>query len=505
MYRVLSSPAASRPFSASGHPSAIIRSNIRASSVARRWGGSTACEPPEPKLLTSAFPGPRSEALKSELNVIQNAGAVQMFVDYEKSIGNYLYDVDGNAFLDIYTQISSLPLGYNHPALVAAVRDPANVATFVNRPAMGILPPSDLVSRLKNALLAVAPSGLAEVQTMACGSCSNENAYKAVFISHVAKERDGRAPTEEELHSCKYNRVPGSPKLSLLSFDGAFHGRTFGALSTTHSKAIHKLDVPSFDWPIAYFPQYKYPLEDFESDNRKEDDKSLAHVEELFHEYRTKGLPVAGLIVEPIQAEGGDRHASDDFFRRLLELANQNNVLFICDEVQTGCGPTGRFWAHQHWGAERSPDMVTFSKKMLTGGYFYKGHVRPQESYRIFNTWVGDPTKLLLVQEVLKVVNSEELLKNVTETGSYMMKGLKEIGRRYPHSFFNIRGRGTFCAVDLPTEADRNKFVTAMHLKGVHCGGCGNNSFRIRPALTFQKKHADIMLDRVERVLSEMF
>lgn len=464
-----------------------------------------AVEPAEPSVVSPTFPGPKSEALKRELDSIQNAGAVQLFIDYAKSAGNYMVDVDGNAFLDVYTQIASLPLGYNHPAMVAAVSDPRNVATFVNRPAMGVLPPADLVSRLKNALLSVAPKGLSEVQTMACGSCSNENAYKAVFISHIARQRDGKPPTAEELHSCKYNVPPGSPRLSLLSFDGAFHGRTFGALSTTHSKAIHKLDVPSFDWPIAHFPEYKYPLEEFESENKKEDEKSLAHVEELFHEYRKKGVPVAGLVVEPIQAEGGDRHASDDFFRRLRALAAKNNVLFICDEVQTGCGPTGKFWAHQHWGLEDSPDVVTFSKKMLTGGYFYKPHVRPKESYRIFNTWVGDPTKLLLIEEVLKVVNTEKLLENVRDTGKYMQKGLKDISKRHPNTFFNVRGRGTFCAADLPSEKDRNKFIAEMHHKGIHCGGCGEHSFRIRPALTFQRKHADILLDRIEKVLSEKF
>jgi 4-aminobutyrate aminotransferase / (S)-3-amino-2-methylpropionate transaminase len=102
----------------------------------------------------------------------------------------------------------------------------------------------------------VAPKGLNQITTMACGSCANENAYKAIFMWYRQKQRMGDF-SPEELSSCMINQAPGSPDLSILSFHGAFHGRTMGVLSTTHSKAIHKLDVPAFDWPIASFPIYK--------------------------------------------------------------------------------------------------------------------------------------------------------------------------------------------------------------------------------------------------------
>lgn len=106
-----------------------------------------------------------------------------------------------------------------------------------------------------------------------------------------------------------FNQSPGSPSLSAMSFEGAFHGRTLGALSCTHSKPIHKLDVPAFDWPIAKFPRYKYPLEENARENSQEDDRCLAHVEQLIQDYSQKA-PVAALIVEPIQAEGGDNHGA---------------------------------------------------------------------------------------------------------------------------------------------------------------------------------------------------
>lgn len=111
------------------------------------------------------------------------------------------------------------------------------------------------------------------------------------------------------------NMPPGAPQLSILSFSGAFHGRTLGALSTTHSKYIHKIDIPSFDWPIASFPIYKYPLAEHVQENKAEDARCLAEVEDLIQQYEKKNNPVAGVIVEPIQSEGGDNEASPEFFQ----------------------------------------------------------------------------------------------------------------------------------------------------------------------------------------------
>lgn len=143
-------------------------------------------EPNEPKIVTKEIPGPKSVQLRNELDTLSQQGAtVQMFIDYEKCFGNFLVDVDGNQFLDLYSNISSIPLGYNHPALINAVKKSENLSTFVNRPALGVLPNKEINQQLRDALMSVAPHGHSQVQTMACGSCSVENALKtgALWVS----------------------------------------------------------------------------------------------------------------------------------------------------------------------------------------------------------------------------------------------------------------------------------------------------------------------------------
>lgn len=350
--------------------------------------------------------------------------------------------------------------------------------------------------------MSVAPAGLNNVATMMCGSCSNENAYKNIFIWYRTTQRGEKvAFTEEEMNSCMVNMAPGAPNLSLLSFKGAFHGRTLGVLATTHSKYIHKIDIPSFDWPIASFPMYKYPLEENVRENKAEDEKCLAEVEELFEKYAKKGVPVAGIVIEPIQSEGGDNEASPEFFQGLQRIAKKNGSALLIDEVQTGGGPTGKMWCHEHFNLESPPDVVTFSKKMQLGGYFHGSHLRPAQPYRVFNTWMGDPGKLILLEQILKVVKQENLLENVRKTGDRLKAGLFDVEREFPHLLNSVRGRGTFLAINCKDGKLRDDIVNRLKQSGIQSGGCGDLSIRFRPALIFQERHADIFLDKFRTVL----
>ncbi len=204
------------------------------------------------------------------------------------------------------------------------------ISALANRPAPGNYPSSNWFSLLRDGLLKVAPPGLDKIFTAQSGSEANELAFKAAFMLHRRREREW---TEEEMASSLSNAEPGSPNLAVLSFAGSFHGRGIAALSTTRSKAVHKMDIPSFDWPVAPFPRLIYPLDANIKENSDEEQRCLDETERLI---KTWKFPVVALIVEPIQSEGGDNHASPAFFQGLRNLTKQHNVTMIIDEVQTG-------------------------------------------------------------------------------------------------------------------------------------------------------------------------
>ncbi|KAF4123171.1 4-aminobutyrate aminotransferase / (S)-3-amino-2-methylpropionate transaminase [Geosmithia morbida] len=453
--------------------------------------------------MKTDFPGPESQRFAKELNQVFDTRALNILADYKSSKGNYLVDGDGNVFLDVFAQIASIPIGYNNPELAKAAATTDMVDAIINRPALGNFPSKEWAGILKSGILKAAPRGLDNVFTAMAGSDANETAYKAAFMYRRQRERGGQDAdfTAQELSSSMDNTAPGSPDLSILSFKGGFHGRLFGSLSTTRSKPIHKVDIPAFNWPQAPFPQLRYPLEQHAAENEASEQASLSEVDRLI---RTWPLPPAAIIVEPIQSEGGDNHASPSYFRQLRALAARHGVLFIVDEVQTGVGATGRFWAHEHWDLDSPPDMVTFSKKAQAAGFYYGlPALRPNKPYRQFNTWMGDPVRALLFRAILAEIERLDLVANTARVGDYLYSRLEVLAARYPAHFANLRGKGqgTFISFDSPK---RDQFVATAKKLGVNIGGCGAEAVRLRPMLIFQEKHADILLDVLEKVAKSL-
>lgn len=459
-------------------------------------------EPTSP-LVISKVPGPKSVDSKASLNKVFDSRAAYFVADYTKSVGNYIQDKDGNVLLDVYAQIASIPLGYNNPALIETAKSEKMINAIVNRPALGNFPGSDTESIVQK-LLDVAPKGQDKIWSGLSGADANELAFKAAFMYYQGKQRgfkDGF--TDEETESVMANQTPGSPELAILSFKRSFHGRLFASASTTCSKPIHKLDLPSFNWPKAEFPSYQYPLDKYETENKQEDDRCLKMVDEI---YSSWSCPIAALLVEPIQSEGGDNHGSAYFFQGLRDLTLKYGSLMIVDEVQTGVGATGSFWCHEQLDISPAPDMVTFSKKFQTAGYyFHDPKIIPTQPYRQFNTWCGDPARMILGGAIGEEVVKNDLPAVVKRVGDYLFGKLEQLQSKYPAYFQNLRGknRGTFIAWSLDSSEIRDKFLGDMKLAGVNMGGCAETTVRLRPTLVFEEKHADIMVRAIESVISK--
>ncbi|CAK9440252.1 uncharacterized protein LODBEIA_P43520 [Lodderomyces beijingensis] len=459
--------------------------------------------PNEPKHpVVASTSNPKSKEAIESLGKNFDARGAYFVADYSKSNGNYIADVDGNLYLDVYAQIASIPLGYNNPALIELAKSDKMIRAIVDRPALGNFPGSDLEEIVED-VLKVAPKGQDKLWSGLSGADANELAFKAVFFWYQAQKRGYKSNfSQEEIDSVMQNQAPGSPELAILSFERAFHGRLFASGSATCSKPIHKLDLPAFKWPKAQFPAYKYPLEDNAEANKKEDERCLQIVRDLFKSW---SVPIAGVLVEPIQSEGGDNHASAEFFQGLRDITLQNGALLIMDEVQTGVGATGVMWAHERFNLQPPPDLVTFSKKFQSAGYFFHDpEVLPNFAYRQFNTWCGDPARMTLAGGIGKEILKYDLATRAGQVGDYLYKKLHALSEKYPKYMQNLRGkdRATFIAWSLESGEARNKFLSDMKNVGVNIGGCAEDSVRLRPTLVFEEKHADILVEAMEKVLS---
>ncbi len=456
---------------------------------------SLAVEPPAASVRT-AIPGPRSLELRARHGAIQDARTVHFYQDAQRSAGNYIVDVDGNTLLDVYGHIAALPLGYNHPDLLHAWKAGRFDWCAGWRPSLGVAVPPEWVG-VAESLMRVAPAGMAQVFTVTTGAEAVENALKAAFVWHASRRRGGAPASAEELDACMTNSQASANGMKVLSFTGGFHGRSLGALSATRSRAIHKVDFPAFDWPVVEFPANRFPRSEHQAYNDEVEARALASVEATFRTFFDR---VAAVIVEPIQGEGGDNHASPSFFRGLRRLCTQYGAALIADEVQTGVGATGTMWAHEAWGAEGAPDIMTFSKKMQLGGFYCRKEFVPDEPLRIFNTWLGDPLRGAQAEVILEVIERDRLLEYTAATGNALGAGLAALVGEFPDIFSQARHAGTFAAIDGRDSDTCGRLTQAALARGLEIGRAGARTLRFRPALVFGARHVEEALAHLRGV-----
>ena len=226
--------------------------------------------------------------------------------------------------------------------------------------------------------------------------------------------------------------------------------------------------------------------------------------------------------MEPIQGEGGDNHFRSEYFKALKTLSLENDFLLVYDEVQTGVGITGKMWAHQHFCMPKcdndcqihckaiEPDIISFGKKTQCCGIFAGNRLNEvddhvfKESSRINSTFGGNLVDMVRFTIYLELIEKDELVDAASANGEYLLGCLLNLQNKYGDLMSNSRGKGLFCAFDLPSPEQRDKFITEMEELGVLILGCGHRSIRFRPHLNITKGDIDIGISMIGNALSQL-
>ncbi len=423
---------------------------------------------PEIKVLP---PGPNSLALIERVkNVIGKTNYTGLYgVAASGGRGVYLTDVDGNSYIDCLAAASTNILGYDNTVVAEAYY---NSASKIPNTAFGYTPNLETVD-LADELIKVTPGSFPKkVMLGVSGSDANGGAIEVM------------------------RRYTG--KMGLISFNNAYHGSTglsqqasgFSALKTGIYQ--NSPDFIKMEFPITL----------------KQRDKILKDVESVL-----AWGTVGGVLIEPIQGDAGIIVPYEGFLPRLADILDQYNVLLIDDEVQSGMGRTGKWWAIEHEGV--IPDLIV-SGKGLSGGYApvsaLIGRAEVIDSLdpaqQIF-TYTGHGASAAAALKVLQIVQKENIVKNAAEVGEFLLEGLKDAAAKYPDIFTEARGRGLMIGLEINISVNRlaNKIFAYRCLeKGIYFGYFGPDQkiIRIEPPLVLTKQEADIIINTVFQVADEM-
>lgn len=357
--------------------------------------------------------------------------------------GNYVYTADGTPYLDFYGGHAVISIGHSHPRYVDAVSRQVSQLAFYSNSVK-----NTLQQRLADLLGEI--SGYDDYQLFLAnsGAEANENAIK------LASFATGR--------------------LRILAFDKAFHGRTSAAVAAT--------DNPRIQAPVNKTDNIVFsPLNDIEAATRLLESQEFAAV-----------------IIEGIQGVAGIRMVDDDFLRRLSEVAAATGTLLIADEIQSGYGRTGKFFAHQHAGIR--PDIITSAKGIANGfpmsAVLVSPEIRPEKGM-LGTTFGGNHLACAAAIAVLEIMRDENLVENAARTGERLIARLRSIPE-----IKEVRGRGLMIGMEIDGDASelRRKLLFGNH---VFTGGAGIHTVRLLPPLTITDGEADIFIERLKKAIKE--
>lgn len=423
-----------------------------------RTGAAPSVQPP--------LPGPKAKAVIERDERYSSPSYTRDFpLVVERALGSVVQDVDGNRFLDMSAGIAVCATGHCHPKVVEAIEAQARSLIHMCGADFYYPPMADLMEKLAS----IAPGKQAKrVFLTNSGAESVEAAIKLV------RNRTGR----------KW----------LIAFHGAFHGRTMGALSLTCSKARHKEGFGPFVPMVAHVPY-----------------GDVEAIESVLFKHTVEPTEVAAVFVEAMQGEGGYVVPPPDFLPRLRALCNKHGILLVCDEIQSGMGRTGKWWAFEHFGVE--PDVILTAKGIASGmplgAVIASADLMTWKPAAHASTFGGNPVCCAAALATIDLIEST-YMANAVQRGQQLLSGLQGIAERQK-IVDNPRGLGLMCAIDIVNARSgkidpklRNRAASAVFERGVILLPCGESSIRFCPPVCVNEARLDAALKVFDETITTL-
>jgi len=438
-----------------------------------------------PKLRTP-LPGTKAKAaVEADDRLISPSYTRSYPLVAKRGRGVRIEDVDGNEFLDFAAGIAVTSTGHCHPEVVAAIQKQAAELIHISGTDFFHEPLTELAERLS----AVAPM---------------PGPHKFFYGN------SGAEAVECALKLARYH----TGRQNVIAFLGAFHGRTMGALSLTASKPQQKRRFGPM-LPGVTHVRYPYAYRGCSGGAQEEEAFSMGcarYIEEKLFKTMLPPEEVAAIFIEPIQGEGGYVVAPDNFLRELREICNRHGILLVADEVQSGAGRTGKWWAIEHSGVQ--PDIVCMAKGIASGMplgiCMSRAEIMDWVPGSHASTFGGNPISIAAALATMDVLEREGI-DNAANVGEFIVERLR--GWKHSHPLVgDVRGRGLMIGIELvkdkasrePAAALRNRVETLAFEKGLMILGCGETSIRLCPPLIVSKEEAAVALDILEDCLTEV-
>ena len=428
------------------------------------------------------LPGPKAQAIiKRDHEVVSPSYPRGYPFVMDHGRGTQVWDVDGNRFLDFAAGIAVVSTGHSHPQVVRAIQEQAEKFIHIS---------SDFYHPLW-VELAEKLNEIAPISEDAISFMTNSGTESVEAAIKLARHYTGRS--------------------QFVGFLGGFHGRTMGAVTFTASKPIYHRGFYPLMNGVTHIP-YPDPYRPILQRRDGEDygETIVRYLEEQILGHVLPAEEIAGILVEPIQGEGGYIVPTPGFFPALRKLCDRYGILLIADEIQSGMGRTGKWWAIQHFGIE--PDIVCVAKGIASGVPLGVMMAReevmdwPRSAHG--NTFGGNPLACAAALATINLIENG-FMQNAEELGGYTMQVLDQISSRHP-SIGEVRGRGLMIGVEFvkdrqtrePDEKLRDRIVDLAFQHGLLLLGCGKNTIRITPPLNVSRSEVNEAMEIFEECLA---